>query len=114
MREAPGRGTYVAGAANVEVASRDDVEMLLEAGLSPSRPAVVPGTGTVAPLDMVNENRATARCVERGGTGAFCWSVVARARLLVVCAAASAPSRAADAHQQFTLTHSSLAFEGAV
>ena len=32
VREAPGKGTFVAGAANVEVASRDDVEMLLEAG----------------------------------------------------------------------------------
>jgi hypothetical protein len=32
VREAPGRGTYVAGAANVAVTSRDDVEALLEAG----------------------------------------------------------------------------------
>lgn len=32
VREAPGKGTFVAGAANVEVASRDDVESLLEAG----------------------------------------------------------------------------------
>ena len=32
VREAPGKGTFVAGAANVEVTSRDDVEMLLEAG----------------------------------------------------------------------------------
>ena len=32
VREAPGKGTFVAGAANVEVSSRDDVEALLEAG----------------------------------------------------------------------------------
>ena len=32
VREAPGRGTFVAGAANVEVTSRDDVEELLNAG----------------------------------------------------------------------------------
>ena len=32
VREAPGRGTFVAGAANVEVSSRDDVEQLLESG----------------------------------------------------------------------------------
>jgi hypothetical protein len=32
VREAPGRGTYVAGAANVEVASCSEVESLLEAG----------------------------------------------------------------------------------
>ena len=30
VREAPGKGTFVAGAANVVVSSRDDVEMLLE------------------------------------------------------------------------------------
>ena len=32
VREAPGKGTYVAGAANVEVSNREDVELLLEAG----------------------------------------------------------------------------------
>jgi hypothetical protein len=32
VREAPGRGTFVAGATVVAVHSRDDVEMLLEAG----------------------------------------------------------------------------------
>ena len=32
VREVPGRGTFVAGAANVEVTSRDDVEELLNAG----------------------------------------------------------------------------------
>ena len=32
MREAPGKGTFVAGAANVEVTSREEVELLLEEG----------------------------------------------------------------------------------
>ena len=32
VREAPGRGTFVAGAANVEVSSREDVEALLNSG----------------------------------------------------------------------------------
>ena len=41
------------------------VEMLLEAGLSPSKAAVVPGSGTIMPLDMVNENADTHRVLKR-------------------------------------------------
>merc|ERR1711998_638462 len=43
----------------------ETVELLLEAGSSPSRPAIVPGQGELAPLDMVNENKATARLLKR-------------------------------------------------
>lgn len=43
----------------------ETVELLLEAGLSPSKPAVVPGQGTLAPIDMVNENEGTAKLLKR-------------------------------------------------
>lgn len=40
-------------------------ELLLEAGLSPSKVAVVPGQGELAPIDMVQDNDATLRLVKR-------------------------------------------------
>ena len=40
------------------------VELLLKAGLSPTKQANVPDQGLVSPIDMVNENQATRALLE--------------------------------------------------